>query len=179
MSKIGRKPIDRNNVQIELNGQEVSLKGKKGSKIHVLPAALKAELNDSQLKIVCENKTPENNVLWGLHRALLANELKGISDGFEQKVIINGLGFKATVTGSKIVFALGFSHKIELDIPQGITVETDKPQQLITIKGVDKEAVGFFASKIRALRPVEPYKGTGIRTEGEVVLRKAGKTKSA
>lgn len=179
MSKIGRKPIDRNNVQIELKGQEVSLKGKKGSKVHVLPAVLKAELTDQQLKIVCEDRTPENNVLWGLHRALLANELKGVSDGFEQKVIINGLGFKVASTGTKLVFNLGFSHKIELDIPQGITIEIDKPGQLITVKGVDKEAVGFFASKIRALRPVEPYKGTGIKIEGEVVLRKAGKTKSA
>jgi len=179
MSKIGRKPIDTNNVHVELKGQEISLKGSKGSKVHILPAALKAELIDHQLKIVCENKTQENNVLWGLHRALLANELKGISDGFVQKVIINGLGFKAILSGNKIVFVLGYSHKKELEIPEGITVETDKPQQLITIKGVDKEAVGFFASKICALRPVEPYKGTGIRTEGQVVLRKAGKTKSA
>lgn len=179
MSKIGRKPIDTNNVQVELKGQEISLKGKKGSKIHILPAVLKAELADHKLKIVCENKTPENNVLWGLHRALLANELKGISDGFEQKVIINGLGFKAMSSGVKLVFTIGYSHKKELDIPQGITVEIDKSGQLLTIKGVDKEAVGFFASKICALRPVEPYKGTGIKIEGQIVLRKAGKTKSA
>ena len=91
-----------------LKDKKYILKGKRVQVVHVLPAVLKAELTDQQLKIVCENRTPENNVLWGLHRALLANELKGASDGFEQKVIINGLGFKVASTGTKLVFNLGF-----------------------------------------------------------------------
>jgi large subunit ribosomal protein L6 len=179
MSKIGRKPINTTNVQVELKGQEINLKGKKGSKIHVLPAFLKAELVDHSLRITCNDRTAENNMAWGLHRALLANELKGLSEGFEQKVIINGLGFKAAVSGTKLVCTLGYSHKKELTIPQGITIEADKTGQLLTVKGIDKELVGFVASKICALRPIEPYKGTGIKIEGQVVLRKAGKTKSA
>jgi large subunit ribosomal protein L6 len=179
MSKIGRKPIEVSNVQVEIKGQDIHLKGKKGLLIHSLPSVLKAELNDKKIKILCENKSSDANVLWGLHRALLANEVKGIDEGFEQKVIINGLGFKALVSGPKVVFTLGFSHKIELAIPAGLTVETDKTGQNVTIKGTDKESVGFFASKIRELRPPEPYKGTGIRLANEVILRKAGKTKSA
>lgn len=179
MSKIGRKPIDTNNVQVELKGQEIHLKGKKGSVVHKLPNDLKVELADHKLKVLCQNDSSETNVRWGLHRALLANNVKGVAEGFEQKVIINGLGFKAIVTGNKIVFSLGFSHKIELEIPAGITIETDKTGQTIMVRGIDKESVGFFASKIRSLRPPEPYKGTGIRLGDEVILRKAGKTKSS
>lgn len=179
MSKIGRKPIDINNVQVELKGQEIHLKGKKGSIVHKLPQGLKLEVIDHKIKLLCEDKTSDANMIWGLHRALLANEIKGLNQGFEQKVIINGLGFKATVAGTNAVFSLGFSHKLTLAIPAGITVETDKTGQLVTIKGINKELVGFFASKIRELRPPEPYKGTGIRLENEVILRKAGKTKAA
>jgi large subunit ribosomal protein L6 len=179
MSKIGRKPIEISNVQVELKGQEIHLKGKKGSFTHVFPIGLKAEMIDKKLKILCENKSDKFNVLWGLHRALVANAIKGVAEGFEQKVIINGLGFKAVVSGKKLVFNLGFSHKIELEIPDNVTVEIDKTGQQLTIKGTNKEMVGFFASKIRELRPPEPYKGTGIRLENEVILRKAGKTKAA
>ena len=179
MSKIGRKPIDINNVQVELKGQEVHLKGKKGSNVYTLPNVLKVELADNKLKITCENKSTEANVLWGLHRALLANNIKGLAEGFEQKVIINGLGYKAVVSGSKVIFSLGYSHKIELEIPAEVTIETDKTGQNVTVRGTDKELVGYFASKIRELRPPEPYKGTGIRLANEVILRKAGKTKSA
>ena len=179
MSKIGRKPIDINNAQVEVKGQEIIMKGKKGTITHILPTSLKAELTDKALHITLKEKSSDVKALWGLHRALLANSIKGISEGFEQKVIINGLGFKAAVSGNKVVFSLGYSHKKELPIPQGITVEIDKSGQNITLKGIDRESVGFFASKICALRPVEPYKATGIKVEGEIVLRKAGKTKSA
>ncbi len=179
MSKIGRKPIELNNVTVEINGQELQLKGKKGSLTYILPAVLKAEVADQKLKVLCENKNEQSNVLWGLHRALLANNIKGISDGFEQKIIINGLGFKAAVSGSKMVFKLGFSHEVQLPIPAHITIEVDKTGQQVTVKGTNREQVGYYASKIRQLRPPEPYKGTGIRLEKEVILRKAGKTKSA
>ncbi len=179
MSKIGRKPIELNSVTVEVKGQELHLKGKKGTLTHVLPAVLKAEVADQKLKVICAEKNEQSNILWGLHRALLANSIKGISDGFEQKVIINGLGFKANVSGPKMVLKLGYSHEIELPIPAHITVEVDKTGQQVTVKGTNKELVGYYASKIRQLRPPEPYKGTGIRLEKEVILRKAGKTKSA
>src|SRR5581483_1865473 len=173
MSKIGRKPIDISNVQVELKGQEIFLKGKKGSHVYKLPSMLKAELIDNKLKIVCAQKSADSNMMWGLHRALVANSVKGVAQGFEQKVLIHGLGFKASQAGNKLVFSLGYSHKVELEILAGITVEIDKTGQQITVKGSDKEQVGFFASKICELRPPEPYKGTGIRMENKVLLRKA------
>ncbi len=179
MSKIGRKPIDINNVQVELKGQEIHFKGKKGASVYTLPAMLKSELVDNKLKILCNEKSSDANMVWGLHRALLANNIKGMADGFEQKIVINGLGFKASMVGNKLILALGFTNKRELIIPDTITIDIDKTGQKLSVKGTDKELVGFIASKIRAQRPPEPYKGTGIKLEDEVILRKAGKTKSA
>lgn len=179
MSKIGRKPIDTNGVQVELKGQDIHLKGKKGSLHHQLPPVLKAQLEDNKLAIKCDVITAQNKADWGLHRALVANKIKGLNEGFEKKIVITGLGFKATLAGNKLVFTLGYSHKEELVIPQGITVEVDKSGQQLVVKGIDKALVGFFADKIADLREPEPYKGTGILPEGRVLLRKAGKTKSS
>lgn len=179
MSKIGRKPIDINKVKVDIQGQEIHLTGSKGSMKYMLPPVLKAELVDHMLKIACNDTSADTNMKWGLHRALLANTIKGMAEGFAQKVIITGLGYKAVVSGNKAIFSLGKSHKIELEIPAAITIEVDKTGQLVTVKGVNKELVGFVASKIRDLRPTEPYKGTGIKLEHEVILRKAGKTKAA
>ena len=106
---------------------------------------------------------------------LLANELEGSEKGFSQKILISGLGYKGILKGKKITFSLGYSHKIDFDIPEGISVEIDKTGQKITVSGVDKQKVGFVCSQIRALRPVEPYKGRGIKLENEVVHRKGGK----
>jgi large subunit ribosomal protein L6 len=181
MSKIGRRPINLENVQVEVHGQEVKYTGKNASGIHILPDVLSAELinNGKQLKINCENPTRDNNRLWGLHRSLLANEIKGAGKGFEQGLKITGLGYKGVLTGDKIVFSLGFSHKIDFTLPQGITVDIDKTGQNLIVKGADKQQVGSVASKIRALRPPEPYKGTGIKLADEIIIRKAGKAKSA
>ncbi len=179
MSKIGRKPIDLGTVQVELKNNTVFYKGKKGSGEHVLPSALRAHLIDHALKLECLESSRKNNMLWGLHRALLANEIQGIDSGFQEVVNISGLGFKAVLAGKVLTFSLGYSHKIQFPLPEGIDVEVDKTGQNVTIKGKNRQLVGLTASKIRALRPVEPYKATGIKRAGEVVLRKAGKTKAA
>jgi len=178
MSKIGRKPIDLNNTQVEINGNVISYKGKNASGMHTLPDFLKAESNGKQLKITL-TKDRNNKKFWGLHRALLANKLKGASDLFVKKLQINGLGFKAELTGGKIKLSLGFSHKIEKNLPKDITLEIDKTGQNLTFKSFDKEKLGQICDDIRSLRPPEPYKGTGIKLEEETIIRKAGKTKAA
>jgi len=180
MSKIGRKPISTKDIKIDIQGNTISFKGKKESGIYELPDVLKVEvLKNDLIKLTCDNASRENNKIWGLHRALLANKLHGAELGFDQKIIITGLGFKGVVSGNKIDFSLGYSHKINFPLPEGITVEVDKTGQNLTVRGTSKEVVGLVSSKIRALRPPEPYKGTGIKLGNETILRKAGKTKSA
>lgn len=179
MSKIGRRPIQLGSVKVEIDNGHVHYKGPKASGVHVVPKPLVITQKDSSVKITCEEQSSENNRIWGLHRALLFNKIKGAGEGFSQQLKIEGLGFKAAVSGNKIVFSLGFSHKIDFVIPEGITVEVDRTGQLVTIKGSSKEQVGLVADKIRSLRPPEPYKGTGIKLINEVILRKAGKAKSA
>lgn len=175
MSKIGRKPIDIKDIKVELKDNEIHYKGKKASGIYILPAEMNAVIEGDKLFIKLPKVTSKNKKLWGLHRVLLANELEGSEKGFSQKVLITGLGYKGVLKGKKITFSLGYSHKIDFDVPEGITIEIDKTGQTITVSGVDKQKVGFVCSQIRALRPVEPYKGTGIKLENEVVHRKVGK----
>ena len=181
MSKIGRKPINIGGVKIEIKGNEVHFKGSKDSGVYVLPKELKVKLEDNLLKIIPANSAVERNIkrVWGLHRALLANKIKGADVGFERQLKINGLGYKALVSGKKVTLTLGFSHKIDIELPDNVTLGVDKSGQMLTFKSPDREAVGHICSKIRALRPPEPYKGTGIKWVEEVIRRKAGKAKAA
>lgn len=179
MSKIGRKAIDTGSVSISLQGNEVHYKGKKASGVYNIPALLKVELQDKKLSLMPVSKTPEVNKIWGMHRALLANVIKGADIGFEKQLRIVGLGFKALVQGNKIQLTLGKSHKIDVDLPNDVTAETDKTGQLLTLRSSHRENLGEVAAKIRMQRPPEPYKGTGIQYVGEKIIRKAGKAKSA
>ena len=179
MSKIGRKSIDIGNVQIDIKNSEIHYKGKKASGVYVIPDILQAELQDKQLKIVVARKTADANMQWGLHRALLANAIKGADVGFEKQVQIVGLGYKAVAAGNKLQFSLGFSHKIDFELPKEVTVDIDKTGQMLTFKSADRNVLGLVCSQVRQLRLPEPYKGTGNRYVGEVILRKAGKAKSA
>lgn len=179
MSKIGRKPIELSGVQVEVKGNEIHYKGKNASGVHVLPAEVQAKLDSKILKLTTELKSKQAKQLWGLHRALLANEIKGAGQGFEKQLRIVGLGFKGIATGTKIQFSLGFSHKIDFQVPQGVTFEIDKSGQLLTFKSPNKILLGLVCGQIRALRPPEPYKGTGIQYAKEVIMRKAGKAKSS
>src|SRR5579871_2500735 len=153
MSKIGRKAIDLDNVKVEIKGHEIHYKGTKSSGIHVLPDELTAQVRDNALFIALKDSTQtKNNSIWGLHRALLANSIKGASTGFEKQLLIEGLGFKATLAGSKIVFNLGYSHKIDFELPKTVSLEIDKTGQKLTFKSADRELIGQVCSKIKSLR---------------------------
>jgi len=178
MSKIGRKPIEIGNAQIEIKDNSVDYKGKLAAGIHELPDVLAIELKGKELYITAKKMTKDTNRLWGLHRALLANKIKGSDLGFEKVLRINGLGYKAVLNGPNIQFSLGFSHKIDFSVPTNVTVVVDRSGQLMTFKSPHKDFLGQVCSDVRSLRPPEPYKGTGIKYETEVIRRKAGKTKS-
>ena len=179
MSKIGRKPIAFSSAKIDINGLNISITGAKESFSHKLPEGFSALLDGQALKIELKEKTRENNILWGLHRALLANKVKGVETGFEQTLNIVGLGYKALLVGSKLSFTLGYTHKIEYDLPKEVTVVLDKTGQQLVFKSSDRFILGNVCDAIRSFRPPEPYKGTGIIRKNEVIIRKAGKTKSA
>lgn len=179
MSKIGRKPIDISNITVDVKGSEIHYKGKKASGVYVVPEQLTIVVEDKTLRLLAADKNQNCNLIWGMHRALLANELIGADKGFEKQIRIIGLGFKAAISGSKMQFSLGFSHKIDYELPKEVTVDIDKSGQLLTFRSSDKVILGSVCSDVRALRPPEPYKGTGIQYVGEVILRKAGKAKSA
>jgi large subunit ribosomal protein L6 len=186
MSKIGRKPINIDGVKVEIKGQEVHYNGPKSSGVYHLPLELKAHVEGALLYITPANSRDGlaqkqlRNVhrVWGLHHALLANELSGAAQEFEKLLEINGLGYKAVLADKKVVLTLGYSHKIEEDIPAGITLETDRAGQKVKVRSFDKNLLGDFCDKIRALRAPEPYKGKGIKLQDEVIFRKtAGKGK--
>jgi len=176
MSKIGRKPIKFSSANVEVNGKKITVKGPKTSFLHELPAEIDATVSDKELSVSCNEKGKKAIALWGLHRSLLANMVKGVETGFERVVKIVGLGYKAQLSGKKLVFSLGFSHKVEYALPEGVTVDVNKPGQLLTFKSHDKDLLGNVCDKIRDFKPPEPYKGYGIMLADEFVRRKAGKT---
>lgn len=176
MSKVGRKAISLQGLTVSVDGQNVSYKGTKKSGIYTLPPVLVAAVDNEMLHISLKNPADRKKYnVWGLHRALLANELQGAREEFSTDVIIVGLGFKGELKGEIIVFSLGYSHKIDFIIPKDVTVSIDKSGQKITIKSSNKFLVGDVAQRICALRRPEPYKGTGVRLENEVIHRKVGK----
>ncbi len=178
MSKIGRKPIEILAAKVEIKGGTISLSGPKAKFTHELPDVIEANIKDGLLFLTVANNTRENRTLWGLHRALLANKIKGALTGFEKKVRIVGLGYKAQLSGKKLNFSLGYSHKIDYNVPEGVDVEVDRTGQQLVFKATDKQLLGDVCDAVRSFRPPEPYKGTGIILEGEVIIRKAGKTKA-
>ena len=181
MSKIGRKPIDIGATQVQIDGHIVRYKGAKGAGEYVLPDFITIELDGKKLKLTvpAEKRDRETNDSWGMHRALLANAIKGVDQGFEKELKIIGLGYKAALSGNKIVLSLGFSHKIDVPLPKDVSLKIDKTGQLLTFASHDKALLGEICDKVRSLRTPEPYKGTGVRYATEYVARKAGKAKGA
>lgn len=179
MSKIGRRPIDIQGVEVSVSGQDIHYKGKNNSGVYVLSPGLEAHVEDSKLFIKPTTKNRDMNMVWGMSRALMANAISGAKAPFERIVEIKGLGFKATRVGDNLEFSLGYSHKITCDIPENVTIEIDKTGQKLTLKSFDKEALGAFCDRIKSFRRPEPYKGTGIKLSTETIARKAGKAKSA
>lgn len=178
MSKIGRKPITLSSASVQVTGNSLVISGQKGKHTHELPEVLTLEQTGKELKLSMKEDTMANRMVWGLHRALLANKVQGVEIGFEKIVRIVGLGFKGQLTGNKFVFSLGYSHKIDYTLPNGVTAEVDKSGQVLTLRSIDKGLLGGACDTIRSFRKPEPYKGTGIIRDGEVVRRKAGKTKA-
>ena len=176
MSRIGKLPINvPSGVDVSCNGQDITVKGKFGTLQNQLPDSLTAELNEGRLIVGVNNQTRTTRALHGLYRTLLNNMVVGVSEQFQLNLTLIGVGYRAAVQGKSIILNLGYSHPVEMQIPDGISVEVIKNTQ-VQLKACDKEQLGLFASKIRAWRPPEPYKGKGIVYEGEVVRRKAGKS---
>lgn len=175
MSRIGLKPINvPPNIKVNLTKTSVEVEGPKGKLKFPLSARINVNLEDQKIKIGRVGNTRHERALHGLTRAMIANMIKGVSAGFSRDLEMTGVGYRAQLSGKKLVMQLGFSHPVEYMIPEGITLELPKPTQII-VKGIDKQKVGQVAADIRASLPPEPYKGKGIRYVGEYVRRKAGK----
>lgn len=175
MSRIGKQLIQiPSAVKINLESQRILVNGPKGELTLNLPSFIKAEIKDNSLIIAVKNPSEKKQrALWGTYRNLIYNMVRGVIKGFEKKLEITGVGFKAVVSGNKLILNLGYSHPIEYNLPKGISATVEK--NIITISGIDKQIVGQVASEIRALRKPEPYKGKGIKYIDEVIRRKAGK----
>ncbi|MDE1171552.1 MAG: 50S ribosomal protein L6 [Verrucomicrobium sp.] len=176
MSRVGNKPIPLpSGVKVAVNGLEIKIEGPKGKAASQLPKALSALLENNVLTLKNESEAREDRALHGLHRSLLANHVTGVSQGFQKKLEIQGVGFKANVAGKNLNLALGFSHPVVYNIPEGIKVTvTDNTN--ILVEGIDKHLVGQVAADVRSFYPPEPYKGKGVRYAGEQIRRKQGKT---
>ena len=177
MSRIGRLPIDiPQGVEVKIEeGNKVTVKGPKGTLEKNLPVEMEIKLEDNQIVVSRPNDLKKIKSLHGLTRSLIANMVTGVSQGYEKKLEINGVGYRAQKKGKEITFNLGFSHPVAMTDPEGIETEMDG-QNIIIVKGIDKEKVGQYAAEIRELRKPEPYKGKGIKYADEVIRRKVGKT---
>lgn len=174
MSRIGNKPIKlENGVTFERNGNEIVVTGSKGTLKQVVDKNIKTEVKDGEIHFTYEN--PEFNAKQGLARALVNNMVIGVTKGWEKKLVIAGVGYKAQVSGSKLVMSLGLSHQVEVAIPADIKVVCTSATEVL-VSGIDKQRVGQFCAMVRAKRPYEPYHGYGIHVEGENLVRKVGKT---
>jgi large subunit ribosomal protein L6 len=179
MSKIGKKPVEvKSGVNVSITGQTVVVSGPKGQLSFVIPAGIKAEVKEGQILVTQAKKNDvETNALFGLTRAMLNNLVKGVSEGFEKKLELSGVGYRAQGTGNTLTLSVGFSHPVVIKADQGIIFTV--VENIITISGSDKVMIGDIAAKVRAIRPPEPYKGKGIKYVGERIRRKAGKAAKA
>jgi len=176
MSRIGKRLIDiPSGVKADINEKTIKIEGPKGKLSFDMPYGVRAMQNDNKIEIKRLSDIKDHRMKHGLVRALVNNMVIGVTKGFMKELEIQGVGFKAQAAGKKLTLNLGFSHPIDFDIPEGITIQTPKPTQ-ITVQGIDKQLVGEVSAKIRAFYKPEPYKGKGVRYAGEHVRKKAGKT---
>jgi large subunit ribosomal protein L6 len=177
MSRIGKKPVPvPSGVTANVEGQTVKVKGPKGALQFVVPDEVAVKLEDGKVKVDPRNETKRARAMWGTSRTMVANLVTGVTKGFERKLEITGVGYRAAVQGKNLQLALGYSHDIVFPIPEGIAIVTPKPTEIV-ITGIDKQKVGQVAAEIRDYRPPEPYKAKGIKHAGEYIFRKEGKKK--
>ena len=177
MSRIGKKPIAvPAGITANVAGQTVKVKGPKGALEVVLHDDVSVKLDGGRIKIDPRNESKRARAQWGTSRTLVGNLITGVTKGFEQRLEINGVGYRAAVQGKNLQLALGYSHDVMFSIPEGITITTPKPTE-ITIVGNDSQRVGQVAAEIRGYRPPEPYKGKGVKYSNEFIFRKEGKKK--
>jgi large subunit ribosomal protein L6 len=177
MSRIGKKAIAvPSGITADIEGQTVKVKGPKGALQVVLHDDIAVRLENGQIKVDPRAETKRARSQWGTSRTLIANLIAGVTKGFEQRLEINGVGYRAAVAGKNLQIALGYSHDIVYPIPDGIAIATPRPVEIV-ITGSDRQKVGQVAAEIRGYRPPEPYKGKGIKYAGERIFRKEGKKK--
>ncbi|MBU6163338.1 MAG: 50S ribosomal protein L6 [Myxococcales bacterium] len=175
MSRVAKKPINLpTGVKIDVSGQAVNIKGPKGSLDHLLHSDVGLALEGDVLNVVPRSEAPGARAQAGTARAILFNMVEGVAKGFEQKLEIVGVGYRAQAKGNVLSLTLGFSHPVDFPVPDGITIETPSQTEIV-VKGVDKQKVGQVAANIRAYRRPEPYKGKGVKYAGEKILRKEAK----
>jgi len=174
MSRIGKKQIKiPDSVEVILEGNKLKAKGPKGEDFLIVKQGFKIDIKDNILSVAPQEQKKDTSAQWGTMRALINNLIKGVEEGFEKRLEINGVGYRADLEGNNLNLKLGYSHPVIIPVPEDLEVKIEK--NIIIINGISKEGVGQFAALIKFQRPVEPYKGKGVRYVGEKVLRKAGK----
>ena len=174
MSRVGKKPIQiPAGVEVKIEDGKISAKGPKGFISKEIPAGILVELKEKEVVVSPKSINKRNKALWGLVRMIISNMVDGVTKGFEKKLEMEGVGFRSNIQGNDLVLEVGFSHDVKVPAPEGIKYSMEK--NVIVVSGIDKELVGQTAAVIRRVKPPEPYKGKGIRYQGEVVRRKLGK----
>lgn len=177
MSRVGKLPVAiPSGVTVEHTGQHITAKGKKGELSLGLTGAVTVEVQNGEVVVTPANDSKESRSMWGTTRANISNMVQGVSEGFSKTLEVNGVGYRCAVQNNLLTISLGFSHEVKYVLPKGVEASVDK-QTVITLSGADKQKVGQVASEIRALRKPEPYKGKGVRYQGEYVRMKEGKKK--
>ena len=177
MSRVGKRPVAvPSGVTANVQGQTVNVKGPKGTLSFNVDDSVAVVMDKGAIKVDPRNETKRARAMWGTSRALIDNMMTGVTKGFEKKLEITGVGYRAAVQGKNLQLALGYSHDVVYAIPEGISVVTPKPTEIV-ISGIDRKMVGQVAAEIRAYRPPEPYKGKGVRYSDEFIFRKEGKKK--
>ena len=177
MSRIGKKAVAvPSGVTAGIEGQTVKVKGPKGALQLVLHDDVEARLDGGAIKLDPRVETRRARAMWGLARSLVSNVMAGVTKGFERRLEITGVGYRAAVQGKNLQLSLGYSHEVQFPIPDGIAIATPKPTEIV-VSGIDKQKVGQVAAEIRGFRPPEPYKGKGVKYAGEYIFRKEGKKK--
>jgi large subunit ribosomal protein L6 len=177
MSRVGKKPVAiPTGVTANVAGQTISVKGPKGVLQLMLPEDVSAKLEQGAVQIDPRHDTKRARAMWGMSRALLANVVTGVTKGFEKRLEITGVGYRAAVQGKNLHLSLGYSHEVSYPIPDDIAITTPRPTEIV-VAGIDRQKVGQVAAEIRDFRPPEPYKGKGVKYAGEYIFRKEGKKK--